>query len=161
MILSWCGCLLVLRCIVWITGHMAPVTRTLPRSSILFQRIVARYSPHVIAGIFSGHYHQDRFVVVHDPDAQEQTRESAINVIFEGPSITPLDKSNPVGSQTVFENAMRMILQLTSIAAIFLLRLGHSLVRRRCKDILDIGLTHCRHRHYQSSWVLGCQRSRT
>ncbi|KAG0045606.1 hypothetical protein BGZ83_009207 [Gryganskiella cystojenkinii] len=80
---------------VWILGHMAPVTRTLPRPSVLFQRIVARYSPHVIAGIFSGHYHEDKFIVVHDPDVLEQTRESAINMVYEGPSITLLDRSNP------------------------------------------------------------------
>ncbi|KAF9570702.1 hypothetical protein EC968_001486 [Mortierella alpina] len=64
---------------VWIMGHMAPVTRTLPRASALFQRIVARYSPHVIAGVFSGHYHQDKFIIIHDPD-QEQSEESAINM---------------------------------------------------------------------------------
>ncbi|KAF9115122.1 hypothetical protein BGX27_008827 [Mortierella sp. AM989] len=80
---------------VWIMGHMAPVTRTLPRSSLLFQKVIARYSPHVIAGIFTGHYHQDKFVVVHDPDALEQSEKSAINVIYEAPSITPLDRSNP------------------------------------------------------------------
>ncbi|KAG0216383.1 hypothetical protein BGX28_002853 [Mortierella sp. GBA30] len=79
---------------VWIMGHMAPITRTLPRASILFQRIVARYSPHVIAGIFTGHYHQDKFFVVHDPD-MEQSSDSAINVVYQGPSITPLDRSNP------------------------------------------------------------------
>lgn len=75
---------------------MAPVTRTLPKPSILFQRIVARYSPHVIAGIFTGHYHQDKFIVVHDPDAKEQTKESALNVIYQGPSVTPRDRLNPV-----------------------------------------------------------------
>ncbi|KAF9895846.1 hypothetical protein BX616_008712 [Lobosporangium transversale] len=80
---------------VWIMGHMAPITRSLPRSSLLFQKIVARYSPHVIAGIFTGHYHQDKFIVVHDPDALEQTEESALNVIYQGPSVTPLDRSNP------------------------------------------------------------------
>ncbi|KAF9185432.1 hypothetical protein BGZ51_002659 [Haplosporangium sp. Z 767] len=80
---------------VWIMGHMAPVTRTLPKPSILFQRIVARYSPHVIAGIFTGHYHQDKFFVVHDPDAESQTKESAINVVYQGPSVTPRDRSNP------------------------------------------------------------------
>ncbi|KAF9401486.1 hypothetical protein BGX21_001571 [Mortierella sp. AD011] len=80
---------------VWIMGHMAPVTRSLPRSSVLFQRIIARYSPHVIAGIFTGHYHQDKFVVVHDPDAPEQSEQSAINVIYQTPSVTPLDNSNP------------------------------------------------------------------
>ncbi|KAF9980215.1 hypothetical protein BGZ65_005394 [Modicella reniformis] len=80
---------------VWIMGHMAPITRTLPRSSLLFQKIVARYSPHVIAGIFTGHYHQDKFFVVHDPDASEQSETSAVNVVYQGPSITPLDRSNP------------------------------------------------------------------
>ncbi|KAG0079099.1 hypothetical protein BGZ90_003537 [Linnemannia elongata] len=80
---------------VWIMGHMAPVTLTLPRSSILFQRVVARYSPHVIAGIFTGHYHQDKLIVMHDPDAEEHTQASAVNVVFQGPSITPLDKANP------------------------------------------------------------------
>ncbi|KAK3840698.1 MAG: Metallo-dependent phosphatase-like protein [Linnemannia elongata] len=80
---------------VWIMGHMAPVTLTLPRSSILFQRVVARYSPHVIAGIFTGHYHQDKFIVMHDPDAEERTQASAVNVVYQGPSITPLDKANP------------------------------------------------------------------
>ncbi|KAF9548846.1 hypothetical protein EC957_005519 [Mortierella hygrophila] len=80
---------------VWIMGHMAPVTLTLPRSSILFQRVVARYSPHVIAGIFTGHYHQDKFIVMHDPDAEEHTQASAVNVVYQGPSITPLDKANP------------------------------------------------------------------
>jgi hypothetical protein len=77
-------------------GHMAPVTLTLPRSSILFQKVVARYSPHVIAGIFTGHYHQDKFIVMHDPDAEEHTQTSAVNIIYQGPSITPLDKANPV-----------------------------------------------------------------
>ncbi|KAG0380472.1 hypothetical protein BGX24_007956 [Mortierella sp. AD032] len=80
---------------VWIMGHMAPVTLTLPRSSIIFQRIVARYSPHVIAGIFTGHYHQDKFIVMHDPDIEEHTQDSATNVIYQGPSITPLDNANP------------------------------------------------------------------
>ncbi|KAF8940553.1 hypothetical protein BGZ58_005887 [Dissophora ornata] len=80
---------------VWIMGHMAPIIRSLPRSSILFQRIVARYSPHVIAGIFTGHFHQDKFIVVHDPDAEEKSEQSAINVIYQGPSITPLDRANP------------------------------------------------------------------
>jgi len=80
---------------------MAPVTRSLPRSSILFQKIIARYSPHVIAGVFTGHYHHDKFVIVHDPDAPEQSRESAINVVYEGPSITPLDHGNPVSSWTI------------------------------------------------------------
>ncbi|KAF8976900.1 hypothetical protein BGZ46_007856 [Entomortierella lignicola] len=42
-----------------------------------------------------GHFHQDKFVVLHDPDALEQSEESAVNVVYEGPSITPLDKSNP------------------------------------------------------------------
>ncbi|KAF9586166.1 hypothetical protein BGW38_009063 [Lunasporangiospora selenospora] len=80
---------------VWIMGHMAPIARSLPRSSILFQRIVARYSPHVIAGLFFGHFHQDKFFVFHDPDAADQNADSAINVAYQGPSITPLDRANP------------------------------------------------------------------
>ncbi|KAI8345846.1 Metallo-dependent phosphatase-like protein [Mortierella sp. GBAus27b] len=80
---------------LWIMGHMAPVTKSLPRSSSMFQRVVARYSPHVIAGIFSGHFHQDKFVVMHDPDAEEENEESAVNVVYQGPSVTPLDRSNP------------------------------------------------------------------
>lgn len=80
---------------------MAPVTRSLSRSSILFQKILTRYSPHVIAGVFTGHFHLDRFVVVYDADAPEQTRESAINMVYEGPSITPLEHGNPVSSWSI------------------------------------------------------------
>lgn len=86
---------------------MAPVTLTLPRSSILFQRVVARYSPHVIAGIFTGHYHQDKFIVMHDPDAEERTQASAVNVVYQGPSITPLDKANPVSLGIKHTSALR------------------------------------------------------
>ncbi|KAF9433781.1 hypothetical protein BGZ76_008976 [Entomortierella beljakovae] len=38
---------------------------------------------------------RDKFVVVHDPDAPVQNEESAVNVIYQGPSVTPLDNSNP------------------------------------------------------------------
>ncbi|KAF9213331.1 hypothetical protein BGZ59_005522 [Podila verticillata] len=79
---------------VWIMGHMAPVARSLPRSSILFQRIVARYSPHVIAGLFFGHFHLDKFIVMHDPDLP-QGEDSAVNVVYQGPSVTPNDRMNP------------------------------------------------------------------
>ncbi|KAG0028345.1 hypothetical protein BGZ82_008468 [Podila clonocystis] len=79
---------------VWIMGHMAPVAKSLPRSSILFQRIVARYSPHVIAGLFFGHFHLDKFIVMHDPDLPHGEN-SAVNVIYQGPSITPNDRMNP------------------------------------------------------------------
>lgn len=85
--------------LVWIMGHMAPITRALPRSSLVFQKVVARYSPHVIAGIFMGHFHQDKFIVVHDPEAPEQSEKSAVNMIYQGPSVTPLDRSNPVSLQ--------------------------------------------------------------
>lgn len=74
---------------------MAPVAKSLPRSSILFQRIVARYSPHVIAGLFFGHFHLDKFIVMHDPDLP-RGEDSAINVVYQGPSITPNDRMNPV-----------------------------------------------------------------
>ncbi|KAF9166053.1 hypothetical protein DFQ26_008807 [Actinomortierella ambigua] len=80
---------------VWIIGHMAPVFRSLPKSSFLFQRIIARYSPHVIAGLFFGHFHQDKFFLVHDPDAPVKDASSAVQVAFQAPSVTPLDYSNP------------------------------------------------------------------
>lgn len=92
-------------------GHMAPVARSLPRSSILFQRIVARYSPHVIAGLFFGHFHLDKFIVMHDPDLP-QGEDSAINVVYQGPSITPNDRMNPV-SVLVHECILSLVFAVT------------------------------------------------
>lgn len=83
----------------WIMAHVPPNTRdALPIPSIALTQIFERFSPHVIAGIFFGHTHQDEIRLLYASDkGQEATKDakSALNTAWIGPSITPLTNYNP------------------------------------------------------------------
>ncbi|KAI6840131.1 sphingomyelin phosphodiesterase-like protein [Hortaea werneckii] len=82
---------------VWIFGHVLSCWNgedPLNNPSDLFYQIVDRYSPHVIANIFFGHSHEDQIMIYYSNNGTKQTRETALNAGWIGPSITPLTNVN-------------------------------------------------------------------
>ncbi|KZT07671.1 sphingomyelin phosphodiesterase [Laetiporus sulphureus 93-53] len=55
---------------------------------------VDRYSPHVIAGIFFGHTHEDMLNIFYTNDATNMSVETAQTVAWIGPSVTPITNYN-------------------------------------------------------------------
>jgi hypothetical protein len=82
---------------VWIIGHVLSGwdgSNPLPNPTNLFYQIVARYSPHVIAGIFFGHTHEDQFMIYYSNNGTAQTAANALTTGWIGPSVTPLTNLN-------------------------------------------------------------------
>ncbi|EJD04893.1 uncharacterized protein FOMMEDRAFT_18613 [Fomitiporia mediterranea MF3/22] len=82
---------------VWIMGHVLSGwdgTNALLNPSNLFYQIVDRYSPHVIAGIFWGHTHEDELSIFYTNNGTVQSAENALVVSWNAPSITPASNLN-------------------------------------------------------------------
>ncbi|OCB86070.1 hypothetical protein A7U60_g6968 [Sanghuangporus baumii] len=82
---------------VWIMGHVLSGwdgTNALFNPSNLFYQIVDRFSPHVIAGIFWGHTHEDELSIFYTSNGTVKTAENALVVSWNGPSITPASNLN-------------------------------------------------------------------
>ncbi|KAF7190314.1 Sphingomyelin phosphodiesterase 2 [Pseudocercospora fuligena] len=82
---------------VWLFAHVLSGwdgTNPVPNPTNLFYEIVERYSPHVIANIFFGHTHEDQFMIYYANNATNQSRDTALNVGWIGPSVTPLTNLN-------------------------------------------------------------------
>ncbi|KAI0120722.1 Metallo-dependent phosphatase-like protein [Xylariales sp. AK1849] len=82
---------------VWIVGHVLSGwdgTNPLPNGADLFYQIVERYSPHVIAGVFFGHTHEDQAFVYYADNATGASAETAVASAWVGPSLTPLTNLN-------------------------------------------------------------------
>jgi len=82
---------------VWIVGHVLSGwdgTNPLPNPTDLFYQIVDRYSPHVIAGIFFGHTHEDQFMIYYANNGTVQNTANALATGWIGPSVTPLTNLN-------------------------------------------------------------------
>ena len=83
---------------VWIVGHVLTGwdgSNPLPNPTDLFYQIVDRFSPHVIAGIFFGHTHEDELMIYYANNATVQSAETANALAYIGPSLTPLTNVNP------------------------------------------------------------------
>ena len=52
----------------------------------LFYQIVDRFSPHVIAGVFFGHTHEDQFFIYYSNNGTTQDAAHAVNVGWMGKS---------------------------------------------------------------------------
>lgn len=91
----------------WIIAHVPPGgvdDDALPGSSATLTKIVQRFSPHVITGIFFGHTHQDEYQLVYAGNALDHVLEQTdgkgtgikpLNVAWISQSITPLVNYNP------------------------------------------------------------------
>ncbi|WLF78041.1 hypothetical protein PVL30_001767 [Lodderomyces elongisporus] len=79
---------------VWIMAHI-PVSDydALPLQSRIFGKIVERFSPYTIAGIFYGHTHRDIFSVLYNDDGDDN--KEPINMAWISQSITPYSNFNP------------------------------------------------------------------
>lgn len=78
---------------VWIVGHVLTGwdgSNPLPNPTDLFNQIVDRYSPHVIANLFWGHTHEDEVMLYYANNGTAQTSENALVSGWIGPSVTPL-----------------------------------------------------------------------
>ncbi|KAI0070334.1 Metallo-dependent phosphatase [Panus rudis PR-1116 ss-1] len=76
----------------WILGHVLSGwdgTNPLLNPTNLFYQIVDRFSPHVIAGIFWGHTHEDQMNIFYANNATNINAQNAQAVAWIGPSITP------------------------------------------------------------------------
>lgn len=60
----------------------------------LFYQIVDRFSPHVIAGVFFGHTHEDQLSIFYANNATDISAENALAVQWIAPSVTPLTNLN-------------------------------------------------------------------
>lgn len=69
-------------------------TNPTPGGSDYFYQIVERYSPHVIAGVFFGHTHEDQAFIYYGNNGTTQSAENAIANAWVGPSLTPLTNIN-------------------------------------------------------------------
>ncbi|EJU00868.1 hypothetical protein DACRYDRAFT_116765 [Dacryopinax primogenitus] len=81
----------------WIIGHVLSGwdgSNPLNNPTNLFYQIVDRYAPHVIAGIFFGHTHEDQFQIFYANNATNISAASAGAVAWIAPSITPLTNLN-------------------------------------------------------------------
>ncbi|PCH42292.1 Metallo-dependent phosphatase [Wolfiporia cocos MD-104 SS10] len=82
---------------VWIIGHVPSgysKTDPLQNPTNLFYQIVDRFSPHVIAGIFWGHTHEDQLNIFYANNATVMNTNTAQAVAWIGPSVTPLTNYN-------------------------------------------------------------------
>jgi Calcineurin-like phosphoesterase len=82
---------------VWILGHVLTGwdgSNPIPNPTDLFYQIVDRYSPHVIAGIFFGHTHEDEFMIYYSNNGTTRDAAHAVNIGWIGPSMTPLTNVN-------------------------------------------------------------------
>ncbi|OSX66906.1 hypothetical protein POSPLADRAFT_1072083 [Postia placenta MAD-698-R-SB12] len=82
---------------VWILGHVLAGwdgTNPLKNPTNLFYQIVDRFSPHVIAGVFFGHSHEDQLSIFYANNATDISAESALAVQWIAPSVTPLTNLN-------------------------------------------------------------------
>jgi len=82
---------------VWIIGHVLTgwdSSDGLTNPTNLFYQIVDRFSPHVIAGIFFGHSHQDMFSIYYANNATAISAATAQTVAWIGPSIVTLGNLN-------------------------------------------------------------------
>ncbi|KAL6240483.1 hypothetical protein RBB50_012595 [Rhinocladiella similis] len=82
---------------VWIVGHVLTGwdgSNPMPNPTDLFYQIIDRFSPHVIAGIFFGHTHEDQFMIYYANNGTVQDAAHALNVGWIGPSVTPLTNLN-------------------------------------------------------------------
>ncbi|KAI0727851.1 sphingomyelin phosphodiesterase [Fomitopsis betulina] len=81
----------------WILGHVPTGwdgTNALENPSNLFYQIVDRYSPHVIAGVFFGHDHEDELSIYYANNATNISADTALVVSWIMPSVTPLTNLN-------------------------------------------------------------------
>ncbi|KAI3400221.1 hypothetical protein diail_4106 [Diaporthe ilicicola] len=69
-------------------------TNPTPGGSDYFYQIVERYSPHVIAGVFFGHTHEDQAFIYYSNNGTNQSAENAVANAWVGPSLTPLTNLN-------------------------------------------------------------------
>lgn len=86
----------------WIMAHVPPNGYdTLAIPVVGLTQIIERFSPHVIAGLFFGHTHQDEFQVVYNtPDTHplnedDKSVENVLTTAWISQSITPLTNFNP------------------------------------------------------------------
>ncbi len=82
---------------VWIVGHVLTGwdgSQAFPQPTELFYQIVDRYSPHVIAGIFFGHTHEDEIMIYYAHNATVRNANTALTPGWIGPSVTPLTNLN-------------------------------------------------------------------
>lgn len=66
----------------------------MPNPTNFFYQIVERYSPHVIAGIFFGHTHEDQFNIYYANNGTVQNAETALNIAWIAPNVTPMTNVN-------------------------------------------------------------------
>jgi sphingomyelin phosphodiesterase len=82
---------------VWIIGHI-PIGYTggasLKNPSELFGQILERYSPHVIAGTFWGHWHDEFAFNSYTNNGTVKDASTALMLNWVGPSLTPLSNLN-------------------------------------------------------------------
>ena len=94
----------------WLIAHVISGYHgdaSLPNPTALFYSIVRRFSPHVIAGVFFGHTHQDQVHLFYDflPDSESLDENglrdtsklnfsAPLQTAYIGPSITPLTGLN-------------------------------------------------------------------
>ncbi|KAJ0117611.1 Ser/Thr protein phosphatase [Diaporthe amygdali] len=69
-------------------------TNPTPTGADYFYQIVERYSPHVIAGIFFGHTHEDQAFIYYSKNGTNPSAENAVANAWVGPSLTPLTNLN-------------------------------------------------------------------
>lgn len=83
----------------WIIAHVPPNgADTLSIPTVMLTQIVERFSPHIIAGLFFGHTHQDQFQLLYSGSTGtylKKTAAQALGVAWIAPSITPLTDFNP------------------------------------------------------------------
>ncbi|KAG9233801.1 sphingomyelin phosphodiesteras-like protein [Amylocarpus encephaloides] len=82
---------------VWIIGHVLSGwdgSNPLLGPTNLFYQIIDRYSPHVIAATFWGHTHEDQIMIYYSNNGTVRNSNTALNVGWIGPSITPLTNLN-------------------------------------------------------------------
>lgn len=81
----------------YVMGHVLTGwdgSNPMPNGADYFYQIIERYSPHVIAGVFFGHTHEDQAFVYYTNNGTNQTAGNAINNAWVGPSLTPLTDLN-------------------------------------------------------------------
>ncbi|KAF8589271.1 Metallo-dependent phosphatase [Ramaria rubella] len=78
---------------VWIMGHVPPGfdgTNALPNAPNLFYQIVERFSPHVIAGVFFGHNHDQQMFLWYANNGTTMSADTVLTPGWIGGSVTPL-----------------------------------------------------------------------
>lgn len=80
---------------VWIIAHLPPSKHSLPVPSKVFQKIIERFSPKVIAAIFFGYNLKDQFNLIYGGDGTNKDLGNLINYALIGPSVSPYKGNNP------------------------------------------------------------------